>query len=457
MSTPESGPPKRRRAARSGQSIIGFTEAELGLFLALLFFGLSQLGKSGEPTVPRVRATVDSTSIRNPRLTQLLALARRLDSLDRAVRAAFARDSALAARLAQLQRERDSLRALRLGPVPGDVGGGTRAVSARPTVTPTIAPSREISSRLTAVEREIAVSQLSRSESSVALAAASTRADVTRRQLDSLAPSVSQLIAPSRALDASAIALASSTSPANSSAATSIASASAASVAALSRAAASNAAANAALSGASTPIAAMTPAAAAAARLAAAAIPFSATPRDTMAVLRALAAATVPPSATAASLAAATQTGAPGSPGSPGLPGSGMGDPTGQGGMVGGTGVTRAIGTGIGNGSGTGGGATGPGRSRQTPTCIELKVDTGSVAEVLIVAADRYTVRGRSGPLDTLLRAMQPELATARRNQCRHNVRIRTAPQLAVDDYILALNALLPYFNTELARSSGSR
>jgi len=52
---------------------------------------------------------------------------------------------------------------------------------------------------------------------------------------------------------------------------------------------------------------------------------------------------------------------------------------------------------------------------------------------------------------------MQPELATGRRNQCRHNVRIRTAAQLAVDDYILALNALLPYFNTELARSSGSR
>ena len=62
-----------------------------------------------------------------------------------------------------------------------------------------------------------------------------------------------------------------------------------------------------------------------------------------------------------------------------------------------------------------------------------------------------------TGSLDTLLKTMQADIASSKKNSCRHNVRIRTAPQLAVDDYILALNALLPYFNTELARSSGAR
>lgn len=391
MSNPEGGGTRRRRVNR-GQSIIGFTEAELGLFLALLFFGLNQLGRTGTPATPaRARSAIDSTSRSNPRLQQLMSLARKLDSLDRAMRAAFTRDSTLASKLARLQRERDSLSALTLGPVPGNAGSGLRAVPPRP-------PTPAASARLTAVEREIALAQLSRTETTAELTTANQRADSARRQLDAVAPSVSQMIAPTRV--ASIDSLRATTD------------------------------------------------ARIAATIAAAAIAAAATPRDTMAVLRALAATPVPPAANGI---------AAGQPGSPGVPGSGIGNGVGMGGGPVSPRPNRTVGSGIGIGSGTGSGGSGPGRSRQTPTCIELKVDTGSVAEVLIVGANRYTARGTTGSLDTLLKTMQADIASSKKNSCRHNVRIRTAPQLAVDDYILALNALLPYFNTELARSSGAR
>lgn len=413
MSGPEGGGSRRRRVNR-GQSIIGFTEAELGLFLALLFFGLNQLGRTGTPTTAaRARAGIDSTSRTNPRLQQLMSLARRLDSLDRVMRSAFARDSALASKLSRLQRERDSLSALSLSPVRGEVGNGVRVAQPRPS-TPAVA------SRLTAVEREMAIAQLSRTETTAALTTANQRADSARRQLDAVAPFVSQVIAPTRAaagevpktvVDARVTAAASSGGSADG-------------------------------------------------RTAAAAIAAAATPRDTMAVLRALAATQVPPPQTGVPPGQFGSPGSPGSPGfsgSPGLPGSGIGDGVGMGGGSGSPRPSRTVGSGIGIGSGTGSGGAGPGRSRQTPTCIELKVDTGSVAEVLIVGANRYTARGTTGSLDTLLRVMQADIASSKKNRCRHNVRIQTAPQLAVDDYILALNALLPYFNTELARSSGAR
>ena len=401
MSGAEGGGSRRRRVNR-GQSIIGFTEAELGLFLALLFFGLNQLGRTGTPqTTARARPAIDSTSRTNPRLQQLMSLARKLDSLDRVMRAAFTRDSTLASKLARLQRERDSLSALGLGPVPGRVGSGVRAVPPRPS-TPAVA------ARLTTVEREIALAQLSRTQTTAALTAANQQADSARRQLDAVAPYVSQVIAPTRV----------------------------ATVDSTGRAMEARVAAAAGAAGNPD------------ARIAAAMIAAATTPRDTMAVLRALAAAQVPP----------TANGIPaGGLGSPGVPGSGIGDGVGMGGGSGSPRPSRTVGSGIGIGSGTGSGGAGPGRSRQTPTCIELKVDTGSVAEVLIVGANRYTTRGTTGSLDTLLKVMQADIASSKKNSCRHNVRIRTAPQLAVDDYILALNALLPYFNTELARSSGAR
>ncbi len=378
------------------------------MFLALLFFGLNQLGRTGTPqTTARARPAIDSTSRTNPRLQQLMSLARKLDSLDRAMRAAFARDSTLASKLARLQRERDSLSALSLGPVPGRVGSGVRAVPPRPS-TPAVA------ARLTTVEREIALAQLSRTQTTAALTAANQQADSARRQLDAVAPSVSQVIAPTR------VATVDSTSRAT------------------------EARVAAAAGAAGNPDA----------RIAAAMIAATTTPRDTMAVLRALAAAQVPPTANGIP---AGGLGSAGSPGSPGAPGSGIGEGVGMGGGSGSPRPSRTVGSGIGIGSGTGSGGAGPGRSRQTPTCIELKVDTGSVAEVLIVGANRYTTRGTTGSLDTLLKVMQADIASSKKNSCRHNVRIRTAPQLAVDDYILALNALLPYFNTELARSSGAR
>ena len=103
------------------------------------------------------------------------------------------------------------------------------------------------------------------------------------------------------------------------------------------------------------------------------------------------------------------------------------------------------------------GAGSGRGRSNQTPTCIELKVDSGAVAEVTILAADRYSIRAKTGPLATVLEALAPEMASMRKFDCRHRLRVRTGPQLTADDYIIAVNALLPYFNTELARDGSAR
>ncbi len=443
MNPPASGSGKRRRGGRSGQSIIGFTEAELGLFLALLFFGLSQLGQTGAPkTAVRAQAALgaDSSSLRNPRLAQLLALARRLDSLERTVRTANARDSAVAARLARLQRERDSLMALTPGPLPGVPGGGVSAPTARlsdsvaggPPTTAGAVP-RAVRERLIAVERDIATTQLERTTSATAMAAASGRADATRRELDAIAPSVSRLVAEGLPGMPSAPALATTGTPGTSGAPGSGISG----------------------TGATRPDA----------------VP---TTRDTMAMMRALAGAPTPP-VPGASIATSGGLGTPGSPGTgafgsgasgsgtagAGTPGGAGGAPSGGapsgGAPSGGTGAVRILGAALGGAGSAGGAASGPGRSRQTPTCIELRVDSGSVAEVLIVSAQRYEARGTTGSLDVLLQSLAPELARARRNQCRNNVRIRTAADLAVDDYITALNALLPYFNTELAAPASGR
>ncbi len=441
MNPPASGSGKRRRGGRSGQSIIGFTEAELGLFLALLFFGLSQLGQTGTPkTTARAQATLaaDSSNIRNPRLAQLLALARRLDSLERAVRTANARDSAVAARLARLQRERDSLMALTRGQAPGVTGGVPRAAAAVPRVT---------SERLIAVEREIATAQLERSTSATTLAATSGQADATRRELDAIAPSVSRLVAEGQP----------------------------------------GAPATAALAAAGTPGSGPGAAGASGSGLGAARADVVPATRDTMAMVRALAGAPTPPvpGSTLVASGGLGATGARGIPGAPGSPGSGAsgsgasgsgspgtgtlggaggvpsgGVPSGgapSGGSPTGAGAVRILGAAVGGAGSAGGAASGPGRSRQTPTCIELRVDSASVADVLIVSSDRYEARGTTGSLDLLLQTLAPDLARARRNQCRNNVRIRTAANLAVDDYILALNALLPYFNTELAPPASGR
>jgi len=426
VSTPERRTAPRRRRSRTSQSIIGFTEAELGLFLALLFFGLSLMNKRGTAVnatlaAPRAVAAAplsDTTDGRNPRLAQLLDLSRKLDSLDRVVRAAYSRDSVMSARVARLQRQRDSLTAINLA---NGLGGGARAASQ------TAGAASASNAKLTAVEREMALAQLSRNETATALGAANQRADAARRELDALAPSVSRFISPTNGA----------------------AGAVAASAGAPIRPAGAGGTPGTGLTSNATPItAAGANGAGAASPMVAPSAALAAALRDTMAILRAIAAAPVPPSAKALA-AAATVTGSPGSPGSGGGGGGGFG---------GGPATLRSsriLGNGIGNG--TGQDASGPGRSRQTPTCIELKIDTGSVAEVLIAGADRYTVRGVTGSLETLLKTLQLELATSKKYTCRHNLTIRTAPNLAVNDYIFALNALLPYFNTELARPDGSR
>lgn len=450
MSTPKTAAPTGRRA-RTSQSIIGFTEAELGLFLALLFFLLSQVGRRTPPVTGAQSQTSakpvasDSASVRNPRLAQLLSLARKLDSLDRSVRSAYAHDSVVSSKLARLQQERDSLTSL----APGAGASGVNA---------TTVSSREVNARLVVVEREIALALMSRTETGKLLAGVSLRADSVRRTLDSLAPAVSQLISPTTVVAGSPPTV--SPPPG------------------------------------SPPVTRYPPTSGGAA----AGIAPNSRLRDTMAIVRALAGGALPPSPRAMAMGAGWP-GSPGSPGSPGAPGSASGSGTGttggpggakkdgggsttlygsygtggdtrRGGVAGTGGANgmgglgsgppgprgnRALGYGIGTGSGTGRDVVGPGRSRQTPTCLELKVDSAAIAEVLISGPDTYTARGVTGSLQVLLKTLQQDLSTAKRYVCRHNITIRTAPNLAVNDYIFALNALLPYFNTELARPDGAK
>lgn len=505
---------RRRRSGRQ-TTIIGFTEAELGLFLALLFFGLTQLGRDrGAGAIgAQQRATVDSTALRNPRLQQLMSLAEQLDSLERAARAAARRDSILAERIARLQRERDSLSALR---VAIGVTQGT--------------PS-SVSALLTTVERDLARALLERQSTAPRLAEVSRVVDSTRQRLDAIAPRLAAAIVPTvtpvrfdvpivdARLTAALLALANTATD----------------TAAVQRALATAppAPANAPAQrvedlgplrplDAATAVLAFTVSRArgafvpppvtagetarAEAELRDALLDVAVTRRDTQLVARALAArGGAVESPTRAAVRAVTDTSAaraaaqrlaatdeaapardgrvlsamlalaatradsqevvralaaqapPGAPGSPGQPGSGVGTGTGMGTGISPLRTRGTVGSGIGSGSGTGAEAGSGVRSRQTPTCIELRIATGVIAEVQVLGATRYTVRGRTGPIDTLLAVLRPELDAARRNVCRQNITLRTADNLLAADYVTALNALLPYFNTELAPARTGR
>lgn len=364
-STPVRAP---RGRARTSQSIIGFTEAELGIFLAVLFLGLTFLGRQtaigGEHAGTVPGADVPQAAV-DPRLNELVALAARVDSLQNALRGAFVRDSVAAARVASFERTRDSLRAVR-----------SRSPSPIPPGQETLA-SDAVATRLRSVERDLAVALLAR--------------DTARRTLrivERATDSVRTLVA---------------------------------------RSAASVLASR----GAATP-----------------------------AVVRALTGG-APPSARAGNGVSTTPRGggrgavyvgvAPlGAGGAPGQPSGGGAVPGGRGGRSGsgvrtiGAASTRAL----------SGGATsaGPPRSMQTPTCIELGAVRAAIADVTILGRDRYRVRDAVGPMDAVLRALGPEREQARRLDCRQRVRVASDTTLSAEDYVVALNALLPYFDTELLR-----
>lgn len=402
---------RRRGRLKGGQSIIGFTEAELALFIALLIFGLSVLKQAGTAAPIRVAAVPDSLSKENPRVAKLLALAQRLDSLERALRNAYARDSALATQIALLQRQRDSLLALKSSA--GSLMLGTKGTSdvpltqsGRAAVSPLAA---SLAAQITDVERTIATSSLSRTNASTALATAARQTDSVRLRLDSIAPSLAQALTPTTLLRATRDAMSSAIPGA-------------ASVATI----------------ASAPL---TPRSlSATAGMGAGAVASSYTPAELRRAFQLLATSRLD-STRGGGVASANSAAGTG-------PGTGANGRSGAGGS---RSSTRAIGA-IALGAGSG-----RGRSNQTPTCIELKVDSGAVAEVTILAADRYRVRTVTGPLSTVLEALAPEIASMRKFDCRHRVRVRTGPQLTADDYIVAVNALLPYFNTELARDGSSR
>lgn len=503
---------RHRRSGNRQTSIIGFTEAELGLFLALLFFGLTQMGKDkGQGGLgAQQRAVADTAAVRNPRLQQLMSLAEQLDSLERATRAAARRDSILAERIARLQRERDSLVNLGL------------AIGLRPGV-----PS-SVTTLLTTVERDLARALLERQTTAPRVADGTRVLDSTRRRLDSIAPSLATALVPALTpvvrtvpiieprLTAALLALAGSradtvavqqalanTAPARDNTPTravetlgplrpldaatavleyTVARARGAFVPPPVNALESQRAeaelrdalldvavtrrdsvmVDRALAARGTLTESPTRAAlravtdTAATRVAAQRLSADTTPRDGRVAAAMLALATTRADSLDVVRALAAQV-APGAPGSPGQPGSGVGTGVGMGTGISPLRTRGTVGAGIGAGSGTGAEGGSGVRSRQTPTCIELRVATGLIAEVQVLGATRYTVRGRTGPVDTVLAVLRPELDAARRNVCRHNIALRTADNLLAAEYVTALNALLPYFNTELAPARGGR
>ena len=185
----------QRRRRRGGQSIIGFTEAELGLFIALLFFGLMLLGRSGTPTPSRAASVPDSLTKDNPRVARLLALAERLDSLERALRTAYARDSALSSQLAVMQRQRDSLRLLKSSS--GTLAQGMPGATENTPSPSARASSASLGEQLIQVERTIASSAMALSSASASLTALTQETSTARQRIDSIAPALSQALTPS--------------------------------------------------------------------------------------------------------------------------------------------------------------------------------------------------------------------------------------------------------------------
>ena len=411
------GGPRRRGRVRGGQSIIGFTEAELALFIALLIFGLSVLKQAGTSAAIRIAAVPDSLVKENPRVAKLLALAQRLDSLERALRNAYARDSALAAQIALLQRQRDSLLALKSSA--GALTLGTKGTSDVPLTQSgrgTVSPlGTTLSVQITDVERTIATSSLSRTSTSAALATVTRQTDAVRLRLDSIAPSLAQALTPTLLLDATREAMsgALATTPLVATTAT-------------------------------PPLLVQSGSAVPGVAVGAVGVPYSRA--EMQRALQLIATARLDSTRRGAAVIAGGAQGAGGAA----RAGSGT-RANGRNGSGGNPSATRATGV-IALGAGSG-----RGRSNQTPTCIELKVDSGTVADVTILAADRYSVRAKTGPLATVLEALGTELASMRKFDCRHRLRVRTGPLLTADDYIIAVNALLPYFNTELARDGSAR
>ncbi len=153
------------------------------------------------------------------------------------------------------------------------------------------------------------------------------------------------------------------------------------------------------------------------------------------------AAPTSPTASGALVLTYPTPSGTPGVPGAIGgaLAGGAAAPPPGLSGVAAGTGAGPA-------------GRRESARSTQTPSCIELRAARGAVADVRVLARDRYQIGDSIGPIATVLRALSREQRTARRLDCRQRVRIATTSALPVEDFVIAINALLPHFDTELIR-----
>jgi hypothetical protein len=91
-----------------------------------------------------------------------------------------------------------------------------------------------------------------------------------------------------------------------------------------------------------------------------------------------------------------------------------------------------------------------PGRSNQTPTCVEKGFATRVIADIRIVDANEFVVEEARLSMDELLDRLAGPLAYARENECRHSVRVHVESNVSPESFTAAFKAIRVRFNTEL-------
>lgn len=85
-------------------------------------------------------------------------------------------------------------------------------------------------------------------------------------------------------------------------------------------------------------------------------------------------------------------------------------------------------------------------RSRQKPSCVELKVEKSFIADLQVFATNSFQVNGQLYNLDELLKKLGPEMGKAKEKDCVQSVRASPNSRVSSNDYVRAVNSLQRYF-----------
>jgi uncharacterized coiled-coil protein SlyX len=85
-------------------------------------------------------------------------------------------------------------------------------------------------------------------------------------------------------------------------------------------------------------------------------------------------------------------------------------------------------------------------KSKQTPSCKELGVDTGFLFTATITSADTYVVNGQEVNSDQLRNMFRDALNVAARKQCKESVRVFYSARVSTAEYDEALRKIEQLF-----------